>query len=189
MDDAVIPRLWQSIERVLQAHAPEAAATLAPPATDEEIADLEAAIWVSLPEDLRLSLKVHNGQNDPTRCHAFTDEGILLGTQQIADRWRMVTEIDESEGSRAAPGQGPWWKTTCIPFTDAEGNMLCVDMDEALGDRIGEVVCHVHDSEIERGLGASYAHWLSSVAGRLEAGLFRVDDYGHLWLDREIRPQ
>jgi molybdopterin molybdotransferase len=185
----VIPRLWLGIERVLQEHALEAATTLAPPATDEDIANLEAAIGLSLPADLRLSLKIHNGQNDPTRCHAFTDEGILLGTHDIADRWKMVTEIDESERGREAPGQGPWWKTTCIPFTDAEGNMLCIDMDESLGDRIGEVVCHVHDSEMERGLGASFTHWLTSVTDRLEAGRFRVDDYGHLWLDRTIQPQ
>jgi hypothetical protein len=62
-------------------------------------------------------------------------------------------------------------------------------MDESLGDRIGEVVCHVHDSEVERGLGANFTHWLSSVADRLETGRFRVDDNGHLWLDRAIQPQ
>src|SRR5215467_7017510 len=163
-----IPRLWLGIERVLQEHAPQAAATLAPPATGEEIANLEAALGLSLPADLRLSLQIHNGQHDPTRCHAFTDEGILLGTHDIADRWKMVTAIDKSERGKEAPGQGPWWKTTCIPFTDAEGNMLCVDMDKSLGDRIGEVVRHVHDSEIERGLGASFTQWLSSVAERLE---------------------
>lgn len=39
------------------------------------------------------------------------------------------------------------------------------------------MVCHVHDSEIERGLGASYEAWLSSLAARLEAG--RLDEnYG-----------
>ncbi len=51
---------------------------------------------------------------------------------------------------------------------------------------MGEVVCHVHDSEIERGLGASYQAWLSSLAERLEAARFRIDDYGYLWLDAEV---
>ena len=181
--------LWRRIERVLQQHAPETAATIAPPATDQEIESLEAAICLTLPVALRASLNVHNGQLDPTRCHAFCGEGILLGTSEIADRWKMVTEIEEDNRFSAAPGQGPWWKTTCIPFTDAEGDMLCVDMDPALGDRTGEVVCHVHDSEIERGLGASYEAWLSSVAARLEAGRFRVDDYGYLWLETEAPPR
>lgn len=189
MSDASILDLWRRIERVLEQHAPETAATLAPPATDQDINVLEAAINQPLPADLRASLKVHNGQRDPTRCHAFCGEGMLLATTEIADRWKMVTEIDEDNRFSAAPGQGPWWKTTCIPFTDAEGNMLCVDMDSSLAGRTGEVVCHVHDSEIERGLGDSYKVWLSSLAERLDAGRFRIDDYGYLWLDTEVLPQ
>lgn len=189
MSDANIRDLWKRIECVLEQHAPETAATLAPPATDQDISVLEAVIGQSLPEDLRVSLKLHNGQRDPTRCHAFCGEGMLLATNEIADRWKMATEIDADNQFGAAPGQGPWWKTTCIPFTDDEGNMVCVDMDQSLESRIGEVVCHVHDSEIERGLGESYESWLSSLAARLDAGRFRIDDYGHLWLDHEVLPK
>jgi cell wall assembly regulator SMI1 len=185
---ALLYELWRRIERVLQTHAPETAKTLARPATDQELAELEATIKLTLPTDLRLSLLIHNGQNDETRCHSFCGEGVLLDTKQIAYRWKMTTEIDEAEQFSAAPRQGPWWKTSCIPFTDAEGNMLCVDMDPALGNRIGEVVCHVHDSEIERGLAASFGAWLSSLAQRLDEGRFRIDDYGYLWLDSEVLP-
>src|SRR5262245_44851941 len=132
MSTSNIPDLWKRIERVLQQHAPETAATLAPPATDQQIEVLEAAIGQPLPLDLRDSLKVHDGQRDPTRCHAFCGEGMLLSVAEIADRWKMVTEIDEDNRFSAAPGQGSWWKISCIPFTDAEGNMFCVDMDGSL---------------------------------------------------------
>jgi cell wall assembly regulator SMI1 len=181
--------LWERIERALQAHAPDTAATLAPPATDQELTASETAIGLALPADLRASLKIHDGQRDPSRCHGFTGEGGLLGASEIAELWRMVTEIDEAERPHAAPGLGPWWKTSCIPFTDAEGDMLCVDMDPDLADRVGEVVCHVHDSEIERGLSASFGDWLSSVADRLDGGRFSIDRYGYLWLDYEAPPQ
>ncbi|MDH4323977.1 MAG: SMI1/KNR4 family protein [Betaproteobacteria bacterium] len=187
MPDTSIGDLWQRIERALERHAPEAAATLAPPATEEQVAALEAAIRQALPADLRASLRVHDGQSDPTGCHSFCDGGMLLNTVEIADRWRMVTEMDEENRASAAPGQGPWWKTSCIPFTDAEGDKLCVDMDPSLGSRTGEVVCHIHDSEIERGLGASYEAWLSSLAQRLEAGRFRIDAYGYLRVDPEVQ--
>jgi cell wall assembly regulator SMI1 len=185
-----IQGLWQRIERVLEAYAPETMRTLAPPATDHDIAELEKSIKLTLPTDLRDSLKVHNGQNDPTRCHSICGEGIFLNAAEIAERWRMNTEIDEAESRRspAVPGRGPWWKRSCIPFTDAEGNMLCIDMDATLGNRVGEIICHVHDSEIERGLGDSLEEWLSSLAARLEAGRFRIDKYGYLRLDTEVTP-
>jgi cell wall assembly regulator SMI1 len=189
MSDTNISDLWKRIERVLEQHAPETAATLAPAATDQQIEALEAAIGQSLPMALRASLKIHDGQRDATRCHQFCGEGMLLSAAEIADRWKMVSEIDEENRFSAAPGQGPWWKTSCIPFTDADGNMLCVDMDRSLGSGVGEVVCHVHDSEIERGLGASYEAWLWSLAARLEAGRFRIDDNGYLWLETEVPPK
>jgi cell wall assembly regulator SMI1 len=181
--------LWQRIGRALQAHAPDTATTLAPAATDQEIAALEAAIGLTLPADLRASLKIHNGQRDPSGCHWFTAEGVLLGTSEIAERWRMVTVIDEELRSHAAPRQGPWWKASCIPFTDADGDMLCVDMDPDLVSQVGEVVCHVHDGELGRGLSASFGDWLSSVANRLDGGRFFIDEDGYLWLDDEAPPQ
>jgi hypothetical protein len=62
-------------------------------------------------------------------------------------------------------------------------------MDPGLNDRVGEIVCHVHDSEIERGLSASFKDWLCSLADRLDAGRFRIDHHGYLWLDSEVVPK
>lgn len=185
MPDAAMRRLWGRIERVLRELAPETAATLAPPATDEQIAALEAAVGSTLPADLRASLKVHNGQRDPSRCHGFTGDGMLLGVGQIAAKWKTTTQLDAAMGRPSSPGHGPWWKASCIPFADAEGDMLCVDMDPRLGDEAGEVVCFVHDGVIERGLGAGFGDWLSTVAERLEGGRFRIDEYGLLSPDAD----
>ena len=44
------------------------------------------------------------------------------------------------------------------------------------------------DGEIERGIAPSYRVWLSSLADRLEAGRFLIDEYGYLWPDREVSP-
>lgn len=182
MSEINIRDVWSRIERVLEQHAPATAATLAPPATDEQLAALEAAIGQTLPADLRASLKVHDGQCDATRCHVFCGEGVFLSTAEMADRWRITTEIDDNNQFSAQSAQGPWWKASCIPFTEAEGNMLCVDMDTSLGAQVGEVVCHVHDGEIERGISSNYGTWLTALAARLQSGQFQVDDYGYLWL-------
>src|SRR6266851_8298885 len=108
-----IAAIWTRIECVLHQHVPDTASTLARAATDREIADLQAAIGLVLPEDFRQSLELHNGQDDPTRCHSFTIEGLLARTNQIAETWRMLTDLDEGfrqqEANWDSHSRGEWW--------------------------------------------------------------------------------
>src|SRR5437867_3449026 len=90
-----IQTLWMRIEQVLKKHVPSTAQTLAPPATESEIAQLEGAIELDLPEEFRCSLRIHNGQIDPTGCHSFIIGGPLATTTRIAETWRMLNEVDE----------------------------------------------------------------------------------------------
>ncbi len=72
---------------------------------------------------------------------------MLLSAGGIVERWQISDSVHRDLLSRPTPAAGdtsaPWWKTTLIPFTDAEGDMLCVDTDGALGPRRGEVIWHV----------------------------------------------
>jgi cell wall assembly regulator SMI1 len=177
-----IADLWERIEMVLRESVPATATTLAPPATDLEIEELESAIDLALPEEFRASLRIHNGQNDPTRCHSFVIEGMLATTEQIAATWRMLTEIDVDLRNQAVGSYVTWWDRNWIPFTVGDGDHLCINLNPRLSatPSLGEIVCHVHDSTYERGIATSYGDWLASVAMKLEGGRFTIDQYGYL---------
>jgi cell wall assembly regulator SMI1 len=178
--------IWQRIESVLNNHVPETASTLSPPATDDQIRELEIAIGLMLPDDFRNSLKVHNGQIDPGKLHSFTYEGVFLDTKGIADTWKMLTDLDEGFRQRETNwdthGHVEWWNRHWIPYTDANGDSLCINMNPT-AERRGEIVCFVHDNPHEPGIAPSFGQWLETLASRLENHEFKVNEYGRLELE------
>jgi cell wall assembly regulator SMI1 len=183
--DVEIGESWSLIEAALRACAPRLIDTLGPAATDLEIAGLERAIGLRLPGELKASLRCHNGQRDPSRLWSFTDGGMLLSASEIAGRWRMVDSIHRDLSSRPAPIAGytpePWWKPTLIPFTDDNGDLLCVDTDGTLGTRCGEVIWFVHDDSLSGPIAESYGRWLRNIAAKVREGALVVEQgFSHL---------
>lgn len=184
-----IRTIWTRIERVLECHVPETAATLAPPATEDEIAEAETATGLKFPTDLIASLKIHNGQNDPSCCHSFINEGLLASTQQIAETWRMLSDLEEefhqSDQNWNALEHDEWWNRHWIPFTYGDGDCLCVNLNPHVrtGGQFGEIVCHIHDNPHEAGIALSYSEWLGNLARRLENHEFNIDEHGFLTLN------
>ena len=175
-----IRECWSVIDDVLRMQAPRLFATLAAPASEAEIADLEQIIGLRLPNDLMASLRCHNGQRDPSRLWSLTDGGMLLSTSQIAESWQIGDSVHLDLLSQRPPVPGyrpaPWWKATLIPFTDAEGDMLCIDTDAALGSHSGQVIWHGHDDSLSAPIAESYALWLANVASRIRKGGLCVEE-------------
>ena len=185
-----IEQTWQRIETVLRQHAPESHATLAPPASRESIDEFERRCGYPVPEDLRASWLVHDGQIDPTGgCLNFCGHWQLLPVAQCLEFWTMTTQIgEEIEDKDALPRQPVvvnrgWWKRSCIPFAGCEGDLLCVDMDPALGPSLGRVVMHGHMDELDPLQTPSYRAWLALVAERLQRGAFCRGEMGYFHLD------
>jgi predicted DNA-binding WGR domain protein len=56
-----IAAAWWRIESWLEENAPASRASLQPPASAEQIADIEKQLSLRLPDDLKESLQAHNG--------------------------------------------------------------------------------------------------------------------------------
>jgi len=158
--------IWQQIEEYLKASVPTVIETLNPPATEVEIQELEKELGHSIPNDFKNYLLVHNGQNDPTRLQILCEEGTLLSTEAIIDTYRMLNEINESNDI----GNIEWWSRKYMPITDCEGDHLSIDLES------GEVVMHVHDSGIEKGIANSFSEWINYKLLIFREGKYSVDD-------------
>ena len=164
--------IWDQIEEFLKRHAPSVMETLNDPASDEELIQLETEVGITLPDDLRGYLLVHNGQDDPSRLKTLCEEGTLLSTEAMIKTYRMLNDINESDGI----GTIEWWSRKYLPITDCEGDHLSVNLET------GVVVMHVHDSGIEEGIAASFQEWFESKLMVFKQGKFSVDDdYLNYW--------
>jgi cell wall assembly regulator SMI1 len=175
----IVEDSWRIIEPVLELHAPEVFATLRPGASSAELDDLERKIGVTLPNDLRRSLELHNGQDDPSRCLTFCENNLLMSAAEIAKDWQMLTteatgfdngnRIDSSTSNSI---HGEWWRRSCIPFGSGEGDYACVDTISSTHGAAGRIVIHVHDDSLEETRMPSFADWLQRVAAALNDGKF-----------------
>ena len=79
-----LPELLARVDHWLAKHRPRFAKALRPGATPDEITALQSDLGHALPDELRVWLAWHNGQ-DPDVFGAFESNWSLLSTKQIAD--------------------------------------------------------------------------------------------------------
>jgi cell wall assembly regulator SMI1 len=164
-------------------NAPEVMETLPTGASLDEISELERAMGLNLPPDLRRSLEIHNGQNDPSRCLNFCGVVSLLSTSEILSNWKMLSEtnseFDKEEWVKERAAKLDWWRASCIPFGNCEGDFSCVDTSAAGDLPAGRVVQHTHDGEIGETNIRDFTDWLERVASSLEAEKFDRKVHGY----------
>lgn len=185
-----IARAWETIERVLAEHLPEVAATLRPPATDAQLARLADAVG-ELPEDFAAGLRIHDGQDNPTRLLDVYDHLTFLSVDAMLEHHEMRidalgddVDTDEydwmsPERVRAIPNCRGW-----LQFTDSEGEGHALDLDPLPAGERGQIIWLPVDGPTPEPVAPSYGAWLADLAQRLDAGAFRVDPDLGLWLER-----
>src|SRR3712207_8524642 len=75
---------WARIERWLAEFAPDVLKSLQPAATEEQISNAEAALGVTLPEEVRASYRIHDGQSPDGP--GLMDAWEFLSLSRIVDR-------------------------------------------------------------------------------------------------------
>ncbi|MEE1930331.1 SMI1/KNR4 family protein [Streptomyces sp. TRM 70351] len=121
----IVTSNWARILRWVRAHAPESAAALRPPATQEEIDRLSESLGTGLPEALRAWLSISNGstvkdEKEPIPgggtallphpdSALFPDGCVFLGCEEIAREHADYLHIAEDMGDE------DYWKPQWIP--------------------------------------------------------------------------
>lgn len=178
--------LWTRFETWLSEHWPEGLGALNPPATNEQIASLEQALGITLPDDYVACLKIHNGQ--ATGVGGLFEGAEFLSTDEILAQWTVWKDLLDSgdfAGITSEPASGirnDWWNAGWIPFThNGGGDHLCLDLaPDAAGSR-GQVITMWHDSGERELIAPCFDAWFKAYLKRVFAGdIVYSEAYGAL---------
>lgn len=152
--------LLARLDKWIAAHRPRFQQALQPGASAADCDGLAAALGQPLPEELRMLLQWHNGQNAEVPG-AFEENWHLMSAKEIMESKK---ELDSS------PHEG--WQASWVPFLDDDnGNYLCLD-----GHAPGNPVRQCWRGRADHPTAApSLSAWLADFVGALESGAYVED--------------
>ena len=182
---------WRTIEGVLWENAHTIYRALRKPATDAQIARLAKLVPAKLPRDFVQSLKTHDGLRD-SYCGLNRLFGYyaLMPVSAIIAEYKMICDLEAQDpigGSQAGADPGvrndlrfrPGW----VPFMDADGDKLVLDLDPAPGGTYGQVFEWSSTGSTRNCvLASSFGAWLAGLADTLIKRRFGLDEFGGIWL-------
>lgn len=150
-----------------------------PPATGDQVAEVEQALARRLPEDYRRFVMAVGGQRfvptgeEQGHLTQFVQSIEILGLAHALGEWRTMCQEwgDEGPGPIATVGpvkplykHGLWWPVTCIL---GSSQYHCLDLDPAGGGVVGQVIWIADDDEVRRVIAPSFAAFLGMIAEAL----------------------
>lgn len=173
--------IWARIEMWLGANAHKVLVSLRPGASEDTIAETEKALGVILPEDVKASYRIHDGQ--ASELSIMMPKGEFLSLGRIMIDWSILKDVydrgifNKSRSKPAAGVKNDWWNPAWIPFTyDGSGNHNCIDLDPDKEGTIGQVIQMWHDDSERPLVASSFTAWLEQLADELEAGEYMLSD-------------
>jgi cell wall assembly regulator SMI1/predicted DNA-binding WGR domain protein len=178
---------WKRIDAWLTQNAPALMAKMGKGATPEAIARAEATLGLELPDDVRASYAVHDGDGDIS----LFPSGEYLSLDGMLVQYKIWKELvdDGTLVSGAADPKGPIrnddYNLNWIPLThDGGGDHMLIDLDPAEGGKVGQLINFSHEGGPEEVAAPNLAEYLSALADALESGAATLDG-GYLEWPRE----
>lgn len=178
--------IWIQFENWLKSNWPEGLADLNPPATDDEINELQIALGVQLPLDFIACLKVHNGQGN--MAGGIFDNSEFLSTNEILSQWQVWKDLLDSgdfQGIQSEPSIGirnDWWNPKWIPIThNGGGDHYCIDLAPSPDGSSGQIITMWHDMGNREVQSPNFAQWFERYVKAVQAGQYVYsEDFGGL---------
>lgn len=167
-------RLWIDLESYLRRHNPQLLADLNPPASHNQIKDLEAQLGVTLPSDFVQCLMLHDGQLG--NAEGLFDGYEFLSARKIFLEWSAISrllergDLDEPLGKPDPAVSHAWWDTQWIPFAaNGAGDNLCIDLAPAAAGTVGQVISYSHEFPRRSVKAPSFSVFFGALANRMHA--------------------
>jgi cell wall assembly regulator SMI1 len=171
-----IEERWATIGGWLKSEYPDALSQFRKPATQAAILNAEKKLGVTLPDDYKQFLALHNGQEEFAPMVGF---GALFAIEEVAEAHANIVgdetpvDVDEAgEGVRPLDYCKGW-----IPISrSARGrDYLCIDLDPAKGGTRGQIIEYVVDSNARSLVAKSFADLLSLYFQQAQTGELDLD--------------
>ncbi len=172
---------WARIERWLAESAPDVLHSLRAGAPDEQISNAEAALGVTLPEDVRTSYRMHDGQSPDGP--GLVDAWEFLSLSRMVEEWRIwkgLLDGGDLAEAKSEPEEGvadDWWSPKWVPLTySGSGDHHCLDLAPTPDGEVGQIILMYHDVPTRQVVARSFGAWLEAFADDLEAGRYVYDE-------------
>ena len=178
---AMVQEAWARLEIWSRQNVPGLLGVLNIGATSSEIVALEHTIKRSLPEDVRKSLSIHNGQHRQ-QLTGFVFNLDLLDTVRIAEEWEIWAGLTDYNSEHRTdmvsfPSEAielDYANSGWIPVTkSASGSFIAVDLVPGPAGSAGQVVNFGREEKLKCVLAASWGEFLLSYAKFLESGILK----------------
>jgi cell wall assembly regulator SMI1 len=166
---------WLRIERRLTELGCLDAMALRAGASAQEMEALEEHLGIALPDAIKQSLAIHDGQDNSGLVYG-AELLSVAGIRQQWDNWRALDEDDMNADCADAMGSDPegaikpmYCNRSWIPLThDGGGNHIGLDYDpDRLGQR-GQVIAFGRDEDTKRLLANDFDAFMQTYLAWLE---------------------
>ncbi len=174
--------VWDDIEAWYKENAPRLYNDLDEGASEEEIEDAERQLGLTLPEDYKASLKIHNGD-------VYLHDYNYLSLKGALRKWSLMVRLGkegtfegrEVVGASDGKIQDRWWHEGWIPFAeDGGGNMLYIDMAPGEKGNKGQILQMELDSGPFSTEYKSFLEYMEHYRDALQRGVYEVNSDGML---------
>ncbi|MDH5324763.1 MAG: SMI1/KNR4 family protein [Gammaproteobacteria bacterium] len=176
-----IESLWQRLESWATGHAPELLDDLQGPASEIELQELEKRLQLALPEDLKNSLRIHNGEDDGWPARVFYEYGAYLPVPAIYSLWKRCLPLSEKRELDEEEAQNPriqpvLFSKAWIPFMDLNGDRFwAVDLDPGKNGVRGQIIAVDWECDKFLVIADSFLDFFQTYVNTLESGTLNIE--------------
>lgn len=180
-----VPAIWARIEAWLERRAPSVLAGLAGPADKLAVEQAERELGMALPDDLRASLAIHDGEaRDVGLVRGMTLNGLetMMYDWRAMEKLRVSGIFGDAGAVRTQAGLRPGhWHRGWLPIASTgDGDSWSLDLDPGAGGRVGQVFYFDHELGPRAVAFPSFTAWLDALLVEMEAGKISLDPAGGL---------
>lgn len=181
-DPARLDAAWDRYVALVSERLPDFPKRLAPGASLESLAAVEARVETPFSPDLRRLLSRADGSIDEADVFPCWS---LYSADQLLEAWEIWRELhgedymryEEPDPHAGAVKRGEHYRLGWLPFAgDGAGDLLCVDMDPGALGVPGQVIHMIHDDDARAVLAPSLTAFLERLTTGFDREILIYDD-------------